>query len=50
MCSIIQALESLEEAVGLLAAADLDTLGPAEYYDVIERLETSRRRQIAIGA
>ena len=50
MCSITQALEALEEAVGLLVAADLDTLGPAEYYEVIERLETSRRRQIAVGS
>ena len=47
MSSIEVALEALDQAVALLGAADLDSLGPAERYVVLERLETSRRRQIA---
>ena len=39
----------LDEAVALLAAVDLDSFGPVEQLKVVERLETSRRRQIAIS-
>ncbi len=49
MSSISVALEALDEAVALLAAADLDSLGVAERYVVLEQLETSRRRQKAVA-
>ena len=49
MSSITVALEALDQAVGLLRAADLDSLGPAERYVVLERMETARRRQIAVA-
>ena len=44
------ALEALDQAVEVLAAADLDCLGAAERYEVLERLETARRRQIAVSS
>lgn len=43
------ALQALDDAVELLGAADLTGLGAAEHFEVLERLETSRRRQIAVG-
>lgn len=49
MSSIKVALEALDHAVELLGGADLDSLRPAERYAVLERLETSRRRQIAVA-
>ena len=49
MSSITVALEALDHAVELLGAADLDSLGAAERYRVLERLETSRRRQVAVA-
>ena len=48
MSSISEALAVLDHAVELLGAVDLDALGAAERYQVAERLETSRRRQIAV--
>ena len=50
MSSIAVALEALDHAVEVLAAADLDCLGAAERYVVLERLETARRRQIAVSS
>ena len=43
------AMEALDHAVELLGSADLDSLGAAERYRVLERLESSRRRQIAVA-
>ena len=50
MSSISVALEALDQAVELLSAADLDALGVAERYRVLERLETQRRRQVAVAS
>lgn len=50
MCSISEALEALDSAVDLLTSVDVEALHPAERYRVLERLETSRRRQIAVGS
>ena len=47
--AIVTALEVLDEAVALLAAADLDSLGTADRFEILEHLETSRRRQVAIS-
>lgn len=44
------ALEALDRAVDVLGAADLDSLGAAERYRVLERLETGRRRLTATSA
>jgi hypothetical protein len=49
MSSIPALLDALDDAVEALGAADLDTLGAAERYRVLERLESSRRRQIAVA-
>ena len=49
MSSISVALEALDHAVSLLAAADLETLRPALRFEVLERLETARRRQVAVS-
>ena len=48
MRSINETLEALDHAVELLGAVDLDSLAAAERYVVLERLETGRRRQIAV--
>lgn len=50
MSSISVALEALDQAVELLSAADLDALGVAERYRVLERMETHRRRQVAVAS
>ena len=50
MCSITEALDALDSAVDLLAAVDLGTLEATERYRVLERLETGRRRQIAVAS
>ena len=49
MGSIEVALAALDQAVDALGAADLDVLDPMQRYAVLERLETARRRQIAVG-
>ena len=49
MNSIEVALDALDHAVESLGAIDLDSLGTAERYIVLERLETSRRRQVAVA-
>jgi len=49
MISISAALEALDAAVEALGAVDLDTLAAPERFAVLERLETSRRRQIAVA-
>lgn len=49
MSSIVAQLEALDLAVEALGAVDLDSLGAAERYRLLERLETSRRRQIALA-
>ncbi|HPX38193.1 MAG TPA: HNH endonuclease signature motif containing protein [Mycobacterium sp.] len=49
MRSIVSVLESLDQVVEALGAADLDSLGAADRYAVLERLETSRRRQVAVA-
>lgn len=50
MSSIQIALDALDTAVTQLAAADLDSLDPVQRFEVLERLETGRRRQIAVGS
>lgn len=50
MGSIQVALDALDAAVAQLAAADLDSLNPGERFEVLERLETSRRQQIGVGS
>lgn len=50
MSSINAALEALDSAVALLAEADLGDLDPVERFTVLERLETSRRRQAGVGS
>ncbi len=49
MSSITVVLEALDEAVESLAAVDLDVLSPPERFVVLERLETARRRQVAVA-
>ena len=49
MSSIPALLDALDATVEALGAADLDSLGAAERYVVLERLETSRRRQVALS-
>jgi Domain of unknown function (DUF222) len=50
MGSIDVALEALDAAVAALRAADLEALGPAARFAVLERLETSRRCQVAAAS
>lgn len=50
MSSIVEALAALDAAVVAVASADLDQLSAAERYDVVQRLEDARRRQVAIGS
>ena len=49
MRSIMAALELLDQAVETLGAVDLDSVGAVERYEVLARLETSRRRQVALS-
>ena len=42
-------LEDLDRVVEALGGVDLDSLGALERYRVLERLETSRRRQVALS-
>ena len=49
MCSIVEAVESLEDAVGALASVTLDSLSTVERLHALERLETSLRRQVAVS-
>jgi hypothetical protein len=42
-------LEALDDAVEALATVDLDVLSPPERFAVVERLETARRRQVAVS-
>ena len=50
MSSIVAALDALDQAVEALGGADLDSLGAAERYRVLERLETLQRRQRATSS
>ncbi|MGI9164123.1 MAG: DUF222 domain-containing protein, partial [Mycobacterium sp.] len=49
MSSVVEALAVLDQAVEMLGAADLDSVGALDRYRVLERLETSRRRQVAVA-
>ena len=49
MSSTLEALALLDQAVEALGAADPDSLDALERYRVLERLETSRRRQVAVS-
>ncbi len=49
MGSIRTLLDTLDDAVEKLSAVDLDAVEPAERYEVLERLETARRRQVALS-
>ncbi len=49
MSSITAVLEALDDVVESLAAVDLDVLSPPERFVVLERLETARRRQVAVS-
>ncbi|MCX2933855.1 HNH endonuclease signature motif containing protein [Mycobacterium sp. CVI_P3] len=49
MSSIDAVLEALDDVVERLAAVDLDVLSPPERFVVLERLETARRRQVAVA-
>ena len=49
MSSIDVALDALDAAIEELAAADLDAVESVQRYRVLDRLETARRRQIAIA-
>lgn len=42
-------MEALDDAVEALAAVDLDVLDPPQRFVVLERLETARRRQVALA-
>ncbi|WP_328360585.1 HNH endonuclease [Mycobacterium sp. NBC_00419] len=48
MRSIMAVLDDLDTLVAELAAADLDAVEAVQRYHVLDRLETARRRQIAI--
>ena len=48
MRSIMAMLDDLDKVVGELAGADLEAVDAVERYRVVDRLETARRRQIAV--
>ncbi|WP_179475428.1 DUF222 domain-containing protein, partial [Mycolicibacterium vinylchloridicum] len=48
-CSIDVALGALDDAVDALAALDVESLSPPDRFVVLERLETARRRQVALS-
>ncbi len=47
MRSIDSVLDDLDTLVEELRAVDVDALAPAKRFEVLERLETARRRQVA---
>ncbi|WP_396927539.1 HNH endonuclease signature motif containing protein [Mycolicibacterium sp.] len=49
MLSITVALDALDDCVEALAAVDLDVLSPPQRFVVLERLESARRRQVALS-
>jgi hypothetical protein len=49
MYSIDRLLEVLDDVVESLATVDLDALSAPERFAVLERLETARRRQVAVS-
>ncbi|WP_179468831.1 HNH endonuclease signature motif containing protein [Mycolicibacterium vinylchloridicum] len=49
MSSIDGLLDALDDVVASIAAVDLETVPPAERFAVLERLETARRRQVAVA-
>ncbi|PND56353.1 maturase [Mycobacterium sp. ENV421] len=49
MSSIDATLEALDDAVAALAGVDLDVLDPPQRFVVLERLESARRRQVAVA-
>ncbi|WP_179473164.1 HNH endonuclease signature motif containing protein [Mycolicibacterium vinylchloridicum] len=49
MCSIAQALDALDAAVELVAAADIEELPAPQRFAAIERLESAMRRQVAVS-
>ena len=49
VCSIAEAVESLEDAVGALASVDIDGLSTVERLHTLGRLEASLRRQVAVS-
>ncbi|KAA0111346.1 HNH endonuclease signature motif containing protein [Mycolicibacterium sp. P1-5] len=49
MRSMDAVLEVLDDVVESLACVDLDALDPPERFAVLERLETARRRQVAVS-
>ncbi|KDE98904.1 maturase [Mycolicibacterium aromaticivorans JS19b1 = JCM 16368] len=49
MGSIDAVLEALDDVVEALAAVDLDVLDPPQRFAVLARLETARRRQVAVS-
>ncbi|OYN82858.1 HNH endonuclease signature motif containing protein [Mycolicibacterium sphagni] len=49
MCSIDGLLEELDDVVERLGAVDLEVLSPPRRFVVLERLETARRRQVALS-
>lgn len=50
MSSITEVLAALDDAVDALRTADFTVLTLRQRYDALERLETTRRRQVAIGS
>ncbi len=49
MSSIDGLLDALDDVVASLAAVDLDVLAPPERFVVLERLESARRRHVAVS-
>ncbi|OYN82983.1 HNH endonuclease signature motif containing protein [Mycolicibacterium sphagni] len=49
MCSIDGLLGELDDVVERLSAVDLEVLSPPRRFVVLERLETARRRQVALS-
>ncbi|EHB47072.1 protein of unknown function DUF222 [Mycolicibacterium rhodesiae JS60] len=49
MCSISEALDALDAAVALVAAADIEELPAPQRFAAIERLESAVRRQVAVS-
>ncbi|AKK29258.1 HNH endonuclease signature motif containing protein [Mycobacterium sp. EPa45] len=49
MSSISQRLDALDDLVASIAAVDFEALDPPQRFAVVERLETARRRQVAVS-
>src|SRR5690242_9044605 len=49
MRSIDAVLEALDDVVDALAAVDIEALSPPDRFAVLDRLETARRRQVALS-